>query len=150
MESKWDIMRKHLSLVKVHHTHDYRTLYDLLKERTPNQNISHGEMPTFEKHMAYVNTHPHKAWYYVLCRDENDNPVKVGSIYLSHKNEIGIWMFKRFNKHGFASIALMKLFEEHPENKLLANINPKNAASIQFFKKHGFRPLQNTYVLERG
>lgn len=149
-KSKWDIMRSHLSLVQIHHTHDYRTLYDLLKERTPNQSISHGKMPTFEEHMKYVASRPHKEWNYIICRDENDNPVKVGTIYISQKNEIGIWVFKRFNKHGFASIALMKMLEEHPgEHKVLANINPKNGPSISFFRKHGFRPLQTTYVLER-
>ena len=35
------------------------------------------------------------------------------------------------------------------EASLYANINPKNEASIEFFKKKGFKHLSSTYVLNR-
>ena len=148
-KSKYDIMRQSLHLQSVYHTHDYRTLYELLEERKPTQNISHKKMPSFEGHMEFVHSHPYLAWYYIICEYEG-HPHKVGSIYLTHNNEIGLFVFKRYTKHGFASLALMNLMENWPgAKKLLANVNPKNGPSIEFFKKHGFKPLQAIYVLER-
>ena len=128
-----------MKLVDVYNYTDYITLYDLLKERTANQSISHKKMPTLDSHINFVNSRPYRAWYFMLVENSH-----VGAIYLTHKNEVGISILKERRRNGYASQALAMLRKKH-KGKLYANINPKNKASIAFFKKHGFTPLQVTY-----
>jgi len=74
----------------------------------------------------------------------------VGSLYITKNYEIGIFIFKRFQGRGYASDALYKVITDpRYGNKFLANINPLNEKSKQFFKKFGFECVQHTYVLER-
>ena len=58
-------------------------LYALLKERRPEENISHMAMPSWEQHRAFVEAEPYDAWY--LIQGHNSRPVivndYVGSIY---------------------------------------------------------------------
>ena len=49
-------------------------------------------------------------------------------------------------KNGYGSAGLKALREISP-GSMLANINPANSASIEFFKKHGATLLQHTYKL---
>ena len=42
--------QKTVTLIDVNST-DFRFLYNLLKERNPNANISHKKMPTFTDHV---------------------------------------------------------------------------------------------------
>src|SRR5258708_39663719 len=43
-----------------------RFLYQLLKDRSQIANISHERMPTFQEHLAFVDSHPYHAWY-LIC-----------------------------------------------------------------------------------
>lgn len=43
--------------------------------------------------------------------------------------------------------ALKMIMKLNPSEQFLANINPKNKKSIEFFKKNGFKILQYTYEL---
>ena len=73
---------------------------------------------------------------------------KVGSIYITSQNEIGIFIKKSSQDKQIGSIALKKLMEKNKKKRYLANVNPKNKKSIGFFKKYGFRLIQYTYELE--
>lgn len=120
-----------------------RTLYDLLLERTPQQSISHKIMPTFNEHWDFVMSNPYKAWYLIAVgRDDI-----VGSIYLTHQNEIGIFLFKRFIGCGYAKTAVKQLMKKH-DGPFLANVNPENQPSRDFFERMGFKLIQVTYVSE--
>ena len=121
-----------------------RVLWQLLQERddTININISHRKMPTFEDHCRFVDRRPYVAWYLI---DINDRV--VGSIYLSHHDEIAIFIFKEHQKCGYGKEAIALLMQQHPRPRYLANINPANARSIRFFQSLGFAPLQVTYEL---
>ena len=66
---------------------DHPFLYELLKERTPEVNISHKEMPTYKKHVKFVISKPYAAWNIIYYKNE-----KIGSIYLSKQNEIGMFL----------------------------------------------------------
>ena len=66
---------------------DYLFLYDLLKERNPQANISHKKMPSYAQHIKFVNSRPYTKWYII----EKGNEM-VGSVYLSKQNEIGIFI----------------------------------------------------------
>jgi len=115
-------------------------LYALLGERTKNQSISHEEMPSFDEHIAFIESRPYLYWY----RIRNENSC-VGAIYLTEKREIGIGIFKDFQGQGYAGAAINQLMGLHP-GKFLANINPENEWSIHLFQKLDFKHIQNTYV----
>lgn len=120
----------------------HMVLWDLLKEREPEQNISHVNMPTWGQHYHFVKNHPHKAWYIV----EAENKF-VGAIYITNMNEIGIAIYKKYQRAGYGVRAIEALKELHPADKYLANIAPGNIPSQDFFKKLGFKLIQYTYQL---
>ena len=72
---------------------------------------------------------------------------KIGSIYLSKQNEVGIFIKKAFFMKGIGTDSLRLLMKLNPRERFLANINPKNKRSIEFFKKNKFKILQHTYEL---
>ena len=123
---------------------DAQVLYDLLKERQPYQSISHVEMPSFEEHKEFVASRPYFAWYMIY----QDGDI-VGTIYLTDRREVGIWIFDKHRSKGYATKAVELLMRSHP-GKFLANINPDNFASRMFFEeKFGAKLLQQTYVFSR-
>ncbi len=121
---------------------DFEFLYELLKERNSSINISHQKMPTYNKHINFILSKPYSKWYIIYFER-----TKVGSIYISKQNEVGIFIMKKFLKKGIGSEALEMIIKLNPRKQFLANINPKNKKSIEFFKKNGFKILQHTYEL---
>lgn len=124
---------------------DYRFLYQILKEREIDTNISHKKMPTYNEHIDFVQSKPYSKWYIIYFGRK-----KVGSVYISKQNEIGIFIKRKFLKKGIGTKVLKIILEKNPKKRFLANINPKNKKSIEFFKKNGFKLLQLTYELETG
>ena len=118
---------------------DYQKLYALLAERTPEQSISHKRMPAWNEHCSFVDSKPYLAWY-MIC----DHGEVIGAVYLSKQREIGIAIFLAHQRKGYGRAAVQELMRLHPGN-FLANINPKNEASIRFFESMGFTHIQNTY-----
>ena len=124
---------------------DYRFLYDLLKERNSKINISHKRMPTWEEHVKFVKSKPYSKWYIIYNKDE-----KIGSILLTSENEVGIFIKNDVQHKGIGSVALQLLIKKNPHLRYLANINPKNKESIEFFKKNNFKLIQYTYEKQTG
>jgi len=122
---------------------DYRFLYQILKEREIDTNISHKKMPTYNEHIDFVQSKPYSKWYIIYFGRK-----KVGSVYISKQNEIGIFIKRKFLKKGIGTKVLKIILEKNPKKRFLANINPKNKKSIEFFKKNGFKLLQKTYELQ--
>jgi len=135
--------QKTVTLIDVNST-DFRFLYNLLKERNPNANISHKKMPTFTDHVKFVNSKPYSKWCIIKLGN-----VKVGSIYLSKNNEIGIFLKTEFHGKEISNISLQKFMDMNPRKRYLANVNPKNKTSQKFFKKNGFKLIQYTLELEK-
>jgi len=123
---------------------DYRFLYDLLMERNPKANISHKKMPTYNEHVSFVSAKPYSKWYVILYRVN-----KVGSIYLTSQNEIGIFIKKSFQSKQLGNIALRKMIQKNPKKRYLANVNPLNKKSMRFFKNNGFKLIQYTFELSK-
>jgi len=123
---------------------DHRFLYDLLKERDPRANISHKKMPTFSEHKKFVSSNPYAKWYII-----EKNGEKAGSIYLTKTDEIGIFIEKSFHRQGIGKIALNLLIEKNPRDRYLANVNPQNKKSLEFFKNNSFNLIQHTFELEK-
>jgi RimJ/RimL family protein N-acetyltransferase len=126
-------------------------LYELLAERTAEQSISHRQMPTWDEHLAFIESKiptsdgldPYSVWDLI----EVDGRI-VGAIYLTLRDEIGVAIFKKEQRKGYGSAAVKLLMELSGPLPYLANVNPHNAASIVMWEKLGFVHIQNTYRLE--
>ena len=99
-------------------------------------------MPTFRKHEKFVASKPYKKWYIIKFLDE-----RIGSIYLSYQNEIGLFFKKEYSKTMIANYVLKIFIKKNPQQQYFVNINPRNKKSIKFFTKNGFKILQHTYKL---
>ena len=122
---------------------DIKFLYDLLKERDPSVNISHKKIPTYAQHKKFVISKPYSKWYILEY-----NRKKIGSIYLSKQNEIGIFLKKEYHGLGFAHEALKQIMKKNSRKRFLANVSPKNKKSMKFFKQNNFQLIQYTYEYE--
>lgn len=132
-----------MKLVSIYSVADAATyLYALLSEREPEQNISHRGMPTVEQHLTFVRSRPYREWFLICVRGH-----MVGATYLSRQGEIGIFIFKAHRGHGYGKKAVHAMLKRHPGERILANVNPANAASIALFTSLGAVHIQNTYRL---
>ena len=134
-------------------------LYELLAERPRDNWISHERMPTLEEHKAFVRSRPFRLWLLIVpddLIDLNHYPVAVGAIEANDRNEMGVSILKRHQRKGYARAALT-MFVKHYDplpaipavrnDHWLANIAARNEGSKAFFRKMGFQPLQETYIL---
>ena len=121
---------------------DHSFLYELLKQRDSIVNISHKKMPSYKDHVKFILSKPYSKWYVIQYDDQ-----RVGSIYLSKQNEIGIFLIKTMHRKKIGQIALKMMMEKHPRKRFLANINPKNKKFIKFFIKNDFKLIQYTYEI---
>jgi len=134
---------KHINLINVYPASmsTIAFLYDLLSERDPIANISHREMPSFEAHRNFVESRPYLAWYTVQADEE-----PLGAVYLTKDNEIGIFISKAHQGHGYGKKAVYILMAMHPAKRFLANIAPGNERSRAMFEKLGFELIQYTFA----
>jgi RimJ/RimL family protein N-acetyltransferase len=148
-------------------------LYELMKEREPEVNISHRALPTFEEHRRFVEHRPYRFWYLIevveetrttpgqvgpASNEEGMRVTRVGYISATHANEIGIVIRKAHRGRGYGPAAIKALIEKHRSNPAeagirngnwLANIAPANEHSRHIFTSLGFRLIQCTYELQR-
>ena len=140
-------MKNKFSIRPVRVSSDAKFLFDLLKERDYRANISHKKMPTFTSHIKFIKSKPYKKWYIIYANQDtaNTNNKKVGSIYLSKNDEIGIFLLKQFQGKNIGKFALLELIKLNPQKRYLANVSPKNKKSLDFFKNNGFKLIQFTF-----
>lgn len=128
-------------------------LYNLLGERKPHESISHKQMPTYDEHLRFVRSRPYEVWYLIAAAGEEGGTAEImlprsyvsaGAIYLTPQREVGIAILSRYRSQGLGTAAIRELQRLHP-GRLLANINPLNAASQDFFKRLGGKLIQVTY-----
>ena len=119
---------------------DAEFLFDLLKQREGTVNISHKSLPDWEEHLQYVKKHDYQSWDIIWVEN-----TRIGNIYLTKNDEIGIFIDKKLQFHGYGSKALEEFMKKNGKKRYLANVNPTNYKSIQIFGKHGFIHIQNTY-----
>ena len=122
-------------------------MYELLLERTPEMNISHKIIPSLEEHCRFVRSLPYSYWYLIQMKEEGRPIVNVGTIYLTDRREVGLFIFKKHKRKGYGTRAMLMLKEMHPGD-FYFNINPSNHKSIKFFEEMGAKHIQNTYALE--
>ena len=122
---------------------DYLFLHNLLAQRNSIVNISHKRMPTWEEHVKFVKSKPYSKWYVIYNNDE-----KIGSIYLSNQNEIGIHLLKKYENESIYLESIKQLMLLNLKIKFRVNVSPKNKNYIVLFKKLGFKMVQHTYELD--
>ncbi len=121
---------------------DSKFLFELLKERDPRANISHRKMPSYNEHLKFIKSKPYTKWYVILKSKD-----RIGSIYLSKNDEIGIFLSKKYQGKNIGNDALAELIQKNPRERYLANVNPKNKKSSVFFKNNNFKLIQHTYEM---
>ena len=87
---------------------DSEFLYELLKQREGQVNISHSSLITWEEHLDYIKNHSYKSWDVIWA--ENN---RVGNIYLTQRDEIGIFVDKKFQSSGYGSQALKQFMKKN-------------------------------------
>ena len=117
-------------------------LWRLLNERKPEVNISHKKMPSWEEHCRFFESKPYKMWFLIIEKEE-----VIGTIYVSNQSEVGIFIYHIHQGNGHGRQAL-KLLRDLYKGKLLANIAPGNNKSKALFLSSGFKPLQETYIID--
>jgi RimJ/RimL family protein N-acetyltransferase len=141
------------------HPDHAKILYQLLEERPEYANISHKAMPTFDEHLNFIGqkpgawgsgrTHPYQAWFIAEeWLSQSDGMQPVGSVYLTHANEIGVSVFAKYQGLGFGEEAVRMVMELHWPRRFLANVAPGNEPSRKMFEKLGFKTIQHTLALE--
>ena len=117
-------------------------LYDLLKTKDPIANISHKKMPSYDEHVNFILSNPYAIWYIIEYEGK-----KIGSIYLSKHDEIGISLVDNslYNKIGKSIIKL--LIKNNPRKHYLAKVSPRNKKLQNFFVNNDFTGLEYTYEI---
>ena len=123
---------------------DYSFLYELLSERKSYENISHKKNPTYAKHIKFVMSKPYSKWYIIYHATE-----KIGSIYLTKQDEIGINFKEQNITNKIRSKVLKMIIKKNPRNRYLININPRNTKMKKFLKNEGFELIQHTYEISK-
>jgi hypothetical protein len=131
-------------LLKIVTKNDLNFLFELLESRNSNENISHKKMPTFSQHKKFVLSKPYSKWYIIY-----QNSVKIGSIYLSKQDEIGMVILKKYKKSNMGFKPIQLLINKNPRKRYLANVSIKNKKSMKFFKEYKFQLIQHTFELSK-
>ena len=121
---------------------DFKFLFELLNERKKYENISHKNVPTFKNHVKFVKSKPYSKWYVIFQNFE-----KIGSVYLTQINEIGIHVKKGINVDNIFNEIIKHIIKKNPRKRYLINSNPKNEKLITNLKKKDFKLIQHTYEL---
>ena len=125
-------------------------LYDLLSERPSNSRISHQRMPNRAEHAAFFSSRPYRYWFLIMVDGE-----AVGDLHVTPNNEIGLFVFKRYQHKGYATEALKLFMSQHEPlsaipavrvARWIAHVNPRNKRAIGFFRSMGFKRVQETYA----
>ena len=126
-------------------TSDSEFLFHLLQKRDSKVNISHKKMPTYNQHIKFLKSKPYSKWYIIILEKQ-----KIGSIYLSKQNEIGIFLMKSWDIDDIRLKSLIILMKKNPRKRYLANVNPNNKKLISFWKKNNFSLVSYSYELDQN
>jgi len=130
-----------MRLVDAYCVDDPWILFELLQQRTPQQSISHKEMPTYKQHCDFFYSKPYAHWYLIKKDGEY-----IGGIYLTGIREIGISIIQKHQGNGYGKVAVKLLLELHP-GRALWNVNPENERSIAMAKSLGGKLIQYTFEI---
>jgi hypothetical protein len=139
------VQKKNLLIINLRliNSLDYMFLYKILKKRDLITNISHRKMPTYAEHIKFIKSKPYSKWYIAEL-----GQAKIGSVYLTKDNEIGIQIKNEYLTNKLLQAIYDEIKSLHPKHRYYVNIAPKNSKLINFFKKNGFTLRQVTYAID--
>ena len=91
---------------------DAKFLFDLLKQREGIVNISHKSLPTWEEHVEFIKNNTYQSWDIIWVDD-----VRIGNIYLTDRDEIGIFLDKESQSNGYGSIAINEFMKKNGKKR---------------------------------
>ena len=94
-------------------------LYEMLKERDSTINVTHKELPSFNKHLEFIKSNPYDAWYIIEIESK-----QVGHIWLDNVDRIGWFTKKEFKGFGFVILAFEELKRLHKEKNISVKLTP--------------------------
>jgi asparagine synthase (glutamine-hydrolysing) len=112
---------------------DFKFLYELLQNKNKFQNISHKKIPTYDEHVKFIMQEPYTNWYIITSVFG-----KIGAVYLSKNNEIGLNISKKYDSYFIKKEVFQQIMEKNPREKFFVNINPKNNQMREFLEKFNF------------
>lgn len=118
---------------------DYKFLYRLLKERPKTECISHTKMPTYFEHCQFLNKKPYIRNWIIL-----EGFYKVGNMYETERNEIGIHLLKKYQHLTKDIIKRVLEAAQITKRKIYFNVNPRDKRFISILKRN-CRLIQHTY-----
>lgn len=118
---------------------DCRFVYQLLKERQnePNVNINF-QMPTYEDHKEYLLDALYFEWYkqaFIMYIGRK----KIGQVYVTKDNEIGVFVLKAYQGKGYGREAVKRIIQATESDVFTAHVNGANEKSKRLFKALGFK-----------
>ena len=136
-------------------------LYELMKEREPEINISHAKLPSWDEHLTFIRSRPFRCWYLIDAigfgpRRDIDFGAWAGYVSATERNEIGIVIAQAWRGRGIGPAAVQALINQHEplpaepsvrNGRWLANIAPGNEQSKHMFQKLGFTKIEETFAL---
>lgn len=127
---------------------DLGFLYGVLIQRLqdPDSNISHKTLPSWDEHVAYLRSGAYRVHYLATLGERAD--FCLGHCYVDYRDCVGVYVQVGFRRHGIAKWMLAELIARHPP-PLVANVNPKNGASLRLFRNAGF-VMDDIELNERG
>jgi hypothetical protein len=159
-------MDSNINLVKIdtNNIEDQLFLYEIVKFRFLKPDIvnikyKHSAcLPSFEEHVAYINSGKYKKIYRINFKD-----LTIGSIYIDKDNINGTFLLpsllkkavktykddfkKEREQSAFTKTAHIKLFELHPDVEYhYATANPKNTLSLDGMQNLGYEIIEIVLV----
>ena len=125
-------------------------LYALLQQRPVESRISHQAMPTYQQHIAFVKSMPYRMWFLIRVDGEF-----VGDLHATELNEVGVFLFAKCRGKGYGQQAVKLFMARHkplpaiPAKRVrrwVAHIAAENDAGASFFKKLGFKKVQESWL----
>lgn len=140
-----------VELIKVNKsTSHVDILYNLLKKRSINENISHTSLPNYQEHKLFVNTNPYRYWFLIFSSKKI-----IGSAYVTRLNEIAIRIeknslviYKETLKLLIENLKPLKAIPSQRSKHFIINISPKSKNLINLFSKMGLQKIQETYTIK--
>ena len=140
-----------LILEKVKNTNSHiKILFDILKKRSSNSNISHSKLPTLKEHKAFVYSKPYRFWF-LIKRSEDT----IGSVYITRYNEISIKLIKHNTKIYKDTLLLiiknikpLKGIASKRNKSFLINVSAKDKKQTNLLSKLRLRKIQETFKLD--
>ena len=139
--------------------------YETLKFRWSKDNLIHikyknpKSIPTFEEHLAYINSGKYKAIYKIMLGN-----FPVGQIHLDSSNftgtiimpsllRIALKYFKTqnidINPLDLTPKIFYDLYEKHKDVEVFyASVNPTNTLSMNALLKYGYEPIEIIYAMK--